>query len=197
MHTWKRSKRAGWAAFSRLKCWLQHRPISLAHRLYLWRTCIHTIITYGITATNVTVKVLNEYQMITYQMLRTIFGNHSYRTRNTHSQVMVLHNHPHPLELLHCLVTSLWQRIQRRRIDLDTNDFLQHISWNHLPDLIDLIQDCRQSRQMFLLRMTPHPYRCNIDASFAILSHTPSPTCVDTVPLTITIANIVLHPTTS
>ena len=136
LQTWKQRKRAGWAAFSRLKCWLQHRQISLAQRLYLWRTCVQTIITYGITATNVTVQVLNEYQTITYQMLRTIFGNHPYRTRATHSQVLDMYNHPHPLDLLCCLVTSLWQRIQRRQLVLDHNDFLQNITWNHLPDLL-------------------------------------------------------------
>lgn len=138
--TWLLRKRAGWAAFARLKCWLRHRQLHLAQRLYLWRTCVHAILTYGITATYVNIKVLTDYQLTIYQMLRVIFGNHSYCTRQTHSEVLDLYQHPHPLELLRCLIHNLWQRLQRRQILIDHDDFLHNVEWNHLTDQLQLIQ---------------------------------------------------------
>ena len=77
-----------------LKCWLRHRQLKLPQRLYLWRTCINTILTYGILATNLTVQTLQEYQTTVYQMLRIIIGDHAYMTRHTHQQALQHHNLP-------------------------------------------------------------------------------------------------------
>lgn len=60
LQTWQQRKKCSWMAFHRLKCWLRHRRLNLAHRLYFWKTCINTIMTYGIFATNVAVQTLKE-----------------------------------------------------------------------------------------------------------------------------------------
>ena len=139
LQTWLQRKRTSWAAFSRLKCWLRHRQISMDKRMYLWRTCVFSILTYGITATNATISTLQDFQTTIYQMIRLVLNDHSYRTGNTHMQVLANHGLPQPLELLQWTVGSLWQRIQRRQLVLAESDFLQHIQWPHLPELLHLI----------------------------------------------------------
>jgi hypothetical protein len=116
-----------------LKCWLRHRQLKLPQRLYLWRTCINTILTYGILATNLTVQTLQEYQTTVYQMLRILIGDHAYMTRHTHQQALQHHNLPQPLELLQHMAERLWNRLQRR-----------HLLLAHLAT-VALDMDCKTS----------------------------------------------------
>ena len=62
--TWQHRKKSSWLAFHRLKPWLKTSRLDRNKRLYLWRICIHTIMTYGLMATNITVKILHEYQAV-------------------------------------------------------------------------------------------------------------------------------------
>ena len=123
LQTWRHRQRVSWTAFHRLTCWLRHRRLNQEHRIYLWKTCIHTIMTYGIFATNVTVQVLHEYQTTVYQMVRMVLGDHSYKTGHTHQQVLGNHRLPPPLDLLRPMVSGLWQRMQRRQLLLPSHDF--------------------------------------------------------------------------
>ena len=122
--TWQHRRKSGLSAFARLKPWLTNSRIARHRRLYLWRVCIHTILTYGILATNVTVKVLHDYQAVVYRMLRTIVGDHPYRTRHTHQQVLNSISHPLPLDLLQAAAMGNWHRVQRRTELLHPEDFL-------------------------------------------------------------------------
>ena len=69
LQTWHQRLKAGRSAFARLRCWFKNRQFLLVHRLYLWKTCVHTILTYGLCATQVSVKILHEYQQTIYQMM--------------------------------------------------------------------------------------------------------------------------------
>ena len=140
LQTWRHRQRAAWSAFARLAQWLRNRQFKLPHRLYLWRTCIHTILTYGLFSASFTLQTLQLYQLTVYQMLRKIFGNHSYITGHSHQQVLVENNHAQPLELLHQLALNLWRRLQQRHDSLEAADFLRHVDWSHLQDTLRLIQ---------------------------------------------------------
>ena len=141
--TWQHRRKSGLSAFARLKPWLTNSRIARHRRLYLWRVCINTILTYGILATNVTIKVLHDYQAVVYRMLRTIVGDHPYRTRHTHQQVLHSIQHPHPLDLLQTAAMGIWQRVQRRTDFLHPDDFLFRVNWTHLLDLQHLIHCAR------------------------------------------------------
>ena len=56
--TWQHRKAAAWCAFSRLKPWFRSRAIPTTCKLHLWRTCVLSILTYGLFATNVTTSIL-------------------------------------------------------------------------------------------------------------------------------------------
>ena len=137
--TWQHRKKSSWLAFYRLKPWLKTSRLDRNKRLYPWRICIHTIMTYGLMATNITVKILHEYQAVVYRMLRTAIGDHPYRTHHTHQQVMHLFQHPPPLLLLHHVALNTWNRLQRRSDSLASDDFLFRVDWSHVPELQYLI----------------------------------------------------------
>ena len=77
-------------------------------------------------------------------MLRIVIGDHSYKTGHTHQQALQLHQQPQPLELLSCMASGLWQRIQRRHILLAEQDFLHHVLWTHMPDMLMLINALKE-----------------------------------------------------
>ena len=140
LQTWQHRKRAAWSAFARLSQWLRHRQFRLQHRLYLWRTCIHTILTYGLFSTSFTLQTLHQYQLTVYQMLRQVFGNHSYVTGHSHQQVLAVYGHAQPMEILFQLALKSWQRLQTRLSYLHADDFLHRVDWTHLQDTMHLIQ---------------------------------------------------------
>ena len=140
---WTHRKHAGWTAFSRLRPWLRNRQIPQSKRLYLWKTCVYTVMTYGILASNVTLKVLHEYQVVVYRMIRIILGDHAFLTHRTHQQVFQHFHLDHPLDVLQALAMGLLQRIQRRTPLLQSDDFLHRVHWSHLPEAIQLIHMIR------------------------------------------------------
>ena len=140
LQTWNHRRRAAWSAFARLAQWLRHRQFRLQHRLYLWRTCINTILTYGLFATSFTLQTLQAYQLTVYQMLRKIIGDHAYVTGHSHQQVLLTYDHAQPMEILFQLAQSLWHRLQQRQQWLAPDDFLRYVDWSHLQDTLHLIQ---------------------------------------------------------
>ena len=138
--TWAHRKKAGWTAFHRLKCWLRQRQLHLKQRIYLWRTCINTILTYGLFAMNLNINTIMDYQSTVYQMMRMVIGDHAYLTRHTHQQALQHHAQPQPLELLQHMVVKQWRRHQRRPLILDDNDFLHNVQWTHLSETMSLLQ---------------------------------------------------------
>ena len=145
LQTWHHRRRAAWSAFARLAQWFRHRQFRLQHRLYLWRTCINTILTYGLFATSFTLQTLQAYQLTVYQMLRKIIGDHAYVTGHSHQQVLLTYDHAQPMEILFQLAQSLWHRLQQRQQWLAPDDFLRYVDWSHLQDTLHLIQTiCHQ-----------------------------------------------------
>jgi len=140
---WNHRKHAGWLAFARLRPWLRNRQVPQSQRLYLWKTCVYTVMTYGILAANVTLKVLTEYQVVVYRMIRSILGDHAFLTHRTHQQVFQHYQLAHPLDMLQDLAMAMLQRIQRRTSLIQPTDFLHRLPWTHLPDVIRLIQHVR------------------------------------------------------
>ena len=133
--TWAHRKKAGWAAFNRVRAWAQNRQLPIAKRLYLWKTCAHTVLTYGLLSVHVTLPVLHEYQVTVYQMIRMILGDHPYATHHTHQQVFQLYGLAPPLDLLSTLAMGLLRRIHRREQLLQPDDFLRRLDWSHLHDV--------------------------------------------------------------
>ncbi|CAL1153362.1 unnamed protein product [Cladocopium goreaui] len=143
--TWLHRKKTAWIAYARLKRWLRHRQIRQTHRVYLWHTCIHTILTYGIFGTGVTVQSLTDYQLTIFQMIRLLIGDHSYMTGNTHQRAIQNQSLPLPLQLLKHGAEKLWLRLQRRALQLDSTDFLQQVDWQHHHDTMRLIDQVHGS----------------------------------------------------
>ena len=143
--TWLHRKKTAWIAHARLKRWLRHRQIRQTHRVYLWHTCIHTILTYGIFGTGVTVQSLTDYQLTMFQMIRLLIGDHSYMTGNTHQRAIQNQSLPLPLQLLKHGAEKLWLRLQRRALQLDSTDFLQQVDWQHHHDTMRLIDQVHGS----------------------------------------------------
>ena len=145
LQSWQHRKRTAWLAFNRLCKWLRHRHIAVRQRLYLWKQCVFTVLTYSLMATNVTVSILHDFQTVVFRMIRTILGDHPYRTHRSHQQVFHQFQLDHPLDMLTALATALQQRLHRRAMDLPPSDFLHHIDWTSLNGTLQLIACIRAS----------------------------------------------------
>lgn len=145
LQSWQHRKQTAWIAFNRLRSWLIDRQIVVHKRLYLWKQCVFTVLTYSILATNVTAFILHDFQATIYRMVRIILGDHSYSTHRSHQQVFRQYHLDHPLDMLSALVASLQQRLQRRADDLSPMDFLHHVDWTSLPGISRLIACIRAS----------------------------------------------------
>ena len=139
MLTWRHRKQASWLAFARLRAWLRSRQLTRAHCMYLWKTCVFTVLTYGLLATNVTIPVLLDFQGTVYRMVRVVLQDHSYITHTTHQAAFQQHRIDQPLDMLRALAMGLLQRIQRRATILSPHDFLCQLDWTQLQDLLHLI----------------------------------------------------------
>ena len=153
--TWAHRKKAGWAAFNRVRAWLGSRQLPIAKRLYLWQTCVHTVLTYGLLSTHVTLPVIHEYQVTVYQMIRMILGDHPYATQHTHQQVFQLYSIAPPLDLLSNLAMGLLRRLHRQDQLLQPDDFLRRLDWSHLHDVLALIQCIRQTAPEVPIALDP------------------------------------------
>ena len=173
--TWTHRKRAAWSAFSRLKPWFHKQGLSPSNRLHIWKTCVLTIMTYGLIATNVTARSLQDLQTVVFQMIRTVLGDHSYCTHNTHQAVFHQHGLPLPLRMLRGVVDSANDRLVRRTQTLDPDDILRHVNWCHLQELAKLI-DCVADRTpevtITLNPMDPEPEQALQCPYCSFITHT-------------------------
>ena len=143
--TWAHRKQAGWAAFNRVWPWLRNRQLPFTKRIYLWKTCVHSVLTYSLLSVHVTLPVIHEYQVTVYQMIRKILGDHPYATHHSHQQVFNLYSLAPPLDLLSSLAMGLLRRLSRRDQLLQPHDFLCGLDWSHLHDILALIHCIRQT----------------------------------------------------
>ena len=147
MQTWSHRKRAAWSAFARLKPWFHSKGLTCKNRYHLWHTCIMSILTYGLLATQVTVPILLQFQAVVFQMLRRILGDHAYCTHHTHQEVLQLHGIPLPLTHLHRITSTAIARLSRRSDLTNAQDFTRRVDWTHLPEMLTLI-DCVAPQQV-------------------------------------------------
>eukprot|EP00435_Cladocopium_sp_Y103_P014102 s4865_g3.t1 len=138
--TWRLRKKAGWSAFLRLQPWFKQRGIQRHNKIHLWQSCIFSILTYGIFSTNVTVKVLQEFQSTYYHMMRIVIGDHAYCTHHTHQQAFHTLGIEQPLTHLLRVATQTWHRLCQRTTQLKSHDFLRRVDWTHLLDVMQLIR---------------------------------------------------------
>ena len=103
------------------------------------------MLTYGLLAVQLTPKILHEYQSVVYRMLRSVIGDHPYRTHNTHQQALKAFNVSEPLDLLSHLAMRMQHRLGRRSQKLLPTDVLHQVDWTHLLDTLHLIQMVKQS----------------------------------------------------
>ena len=153
--TWAHRKQAGWAAFNRVWPWLRNRQLPFTKRIYLWKTCVHSVLTYSLLSVHVTLPVIHEYQVTVYQMIRKILGDHPYATHHSHQQVFNLYSLAPPLDLLSSLAMGLLRRLSRRDQLLQPHDFLCGLDWSHLHDILALIHCIRQTAPEVPIALDP------------------------------------------
>ena len=140
LQTWQHRKQTSWIAFNRLRAWLRNRQLTTASRFYLWKTCVYTVLTYGLMSTGVNIRVLMEYRSLIFQMVRTVLGDHSYVTHRSHQCAFQHHQIEQPLDMFHALAMGLLTRIERRAFTMMPHDFLRNFDWTPIQDLTQLIQ---------------------------------------------------------
>eukprot|EP00435_Cladocopium_sp_Y103_P006689 s2221_g2.t1 len=137
--TWQLRKKAGWSAFVRLKPWFQNRHLQRHSKIHLWQSCVFSIMVYGLFSTNLTVKILQEFQSTYYNMMRRVIGDHSYCTHHTHQQAFQQFALEAPLQHLMRVGMGLWRRLCQRASQLPSSDFLRQVNWSHILDAMQLI----------------------------------------------------------
>ena len=153
--TWHRRRQAGWSAFQRMQCWLKAKTIPMNQRLFLWHTCIFTVLTYGLLAVQLTPQILHDYQSVVFRMLRSVIGDHSYCTHHTHQQALQSHGVSEPLDLLCRLAMRLHERLGRRALLISSQDVLHQVDWSHLSDTLHLIQNVHQQTAQVTISADP------------------------------------------
>lgn len=75
-------------AFARLRSWLTSAGLGFRVRFQLWKSCVLSIMTYGILAIGLPESCLHTIQQELYRQFRMICRDHAYVTRNTHQQAL-------------------------------------------------------------------------------------------------------------
>lgn len=79
-------------AFSRLLKWLTRRKgLLIAQRLQLWKTCVYSVLSYGICTVGITLPGLNKFSKCVYSMVRQVLGDHAYFSGHSHTFVFQQH----------------------------------------------------------------------------------------------------------
>ena len=121
---------------SRLQPWLSGRhTLTIRQRFLLWKQCVFPILVYGILAVDVTHKGLLSLHVTIMKMLRSIAGDHSFHTDNTHQQALHRAQLPTPGQLLHGAVDTLLESVTQRQQVLHQTDIVRLFSWKHLTAL--------------------------------------------------------------
>ena len=72
--------------------------LSKPHRLSIWRSCVHTASTYGLTSCGVTAKGSRRLTLETMKQIRLVIGDPAHMTRTSHAQILEDWNVQHPIE---------------------------------------------------------------------------------------------------
>ena len=72
--------------------------LSKPHRLSIWRSCVHTASTCGLTSRGVTAKGSRRLTLETMKQIRLVIGDPAHMTRTSHAQILEDWNLQHPIE---------------------------------------------------------------------------------------------------
>jgi len=82
---------------------------------------------------------LLKIQQCIFQMYRRILGDHSFKTGNTHLNVLKQHGLHHPLELLFHAGCKLRRTLGQRLTLVQSDDIVNTVDWTHLQHLLQLV----------------------------------------------------------
>ena len=82
-----------WQAFHRLHTFLCSKKLELGQRLRLWRTCVLSIATYGLTAIGLDEVSASKLRSHVYRQLRIITGNPAHLTHETNASRFLQRKH--------------------------------------------------------------------------------------------------------
>lgn len=132
-------------ACRRLGRWLWSKRLNLQTKLNIWRSCVFSVLQYGLLSVGLSPKGIDRFQHVCVGMLRKIVGNHSYITRQTHSEALT-HCRPFwPLLLLTKAARKLQTNLQNRKYYVQASDILHMLDWTHLDTLIPQLEAAQQS----------------------------------------------------
>lgn len=143
-------------SFNRMRVWLTSRHFNLKYRLQLWRSCVWSVVHYGLIGADITLSGLQKLQHEGIQMLRQIVRDHSFYTHHTHSSALQPYVDFWPLHLLRTAVERFQSNHRSRLALLDATDVVTHATWTHLDGLLSRIDTAEQNGPLGLsLSMSP------------------------------------------
>ena len=129
-------------AFARLSKWLTgRRGLKASDRFQLWRTCVLSVLTYGIFPVGLNAKCIHHLQKTIYGMIRKIYHCHAYHTRLTHEEVLHRYHTPSPIDLLWTAADVLRRSVTQRNLFLASDDIVTTLDWGHLISVQQMLAE--------------------------------------------------------
>eukprot|EP00435_Cladocopium_sp_Y103_P031463 s539_g8.t1 len=126
----------------RLGRWLGGKhAMRVQQRFQIWRSCVFPVLCHGLFAIGISDIGIKTLQHVLYPMLRQVAGDHAFRTGHTNRQALELHHLPTPLQLLRAAANQLLTSVTQRSSALPSDDITLQISWTHLDDLIQRLDN--------------------------------------------------------
>lgn len=157
-------------ACRRLSRWLHSKRISIPAKLHMWRSCVYSVLQYGLLATGATIHNIEQFQNICVGMLRKIVEDHPFRTQHTHWEALPAYSTYWPLPLLQRAADKLLRSQATRSNVIASSDILHSIDWSHLPVLLQLIVNLQATGPLGSPQIQPQDaspvavFACNICA---------------------------------
>ena len=130
--------------FGRLRCWLRSTSkVNMQARFQLWQRTVVPTLTYGLGATGLTTHGVVAICTEIHRQLRTIAGDHAYRTHNTNQAVLQRFGWPTAPDLLEAAITSMQSTVYRRRNHLQQDDILWNTDWTILEDSLAVLRQVK------------------------------------------------------
>eukprot|EP00438_Fugacium_kawagutii_P020881 Skav228301 [mRNA] locus=scaffold209:323073:334141:- [translate_table: standard] len=119
-------------ACRRLSRWLWSKRIALNTRLHMWRSCVFSVLHYGLMAIDV--------QTVCVGVLRKIVGDHSFQTHHSHRAALDAIRAFWPLHLFEKAILRLRQNLINRAHFVDMHDIVHAVPWHHLETLLSNVR---------------------------------------------------------
>ena len=129
------------AAFGRLSKFLTGRKGLTPHdKITLWKTCILSVLTYGILPVGLNSKCVHMLQTTIFVMVRKILRTHAFYTGLSNFEAFRQHRVPLPVDLLWAAADTLQRSVTERRLHLESTDIVHTLDWSHLESLKNQLQ---------------------------------------------------------